>query len=112
MGCCQSQAGDTLLQAENQTPFLAVLPSCRLAVLPSCRLAVLSPSRLADSPVPIRITEAAPRVGPLDVEDLVAGDPAGAALDAAFIGEDRPPVVSRDVAVRRAAVDALLANAV
>src|SRR5829696_7776140 len=56
--------------------------------------------------------QSAPRVGPLDVAELVTDDAASAALDAAFIREDHPPVIGWDVAVRRAAVDALLAHAV
>src|SRR5215207_8370381 len=91
---------------------LAVLPSCLLAVLPSCRLAVLPSCRLAVLPVPVLNTKPTPRVGPLDVAELVADDAAGAALDAAFIREDHPPVVGRHVAVRRAAVDALLTHTV
>jgi len=63
------------------------------------------------SPVPVLDAEAAAGVGPLDVVELVADDPAGAALDAALVGEENPPVRLRGVARRRATVDALLALA-
>src|SRR5215217_8079512 len=86
------------------------LPECRLTTYDS-RL-FLPTNRLTDSSKSVLNTKSTPRVRPLDVAELVADDAAGAALDAAFIGEDHPPVVSGDVTVRRAAIDALLAHAV
>src|SRR3712207_6501128 len=96
--------------ADDQYPLDGSTP--RLGEIELNLLLDSTTARLLDSAIPVLNTKSAPRVGPLDVTELVADDAAGAALDAAFIGEDHPAVVSRDIAVRRTTVDALLAHAV
>ena len=64
--------------------------------------------RSGASSVPIVNAEAAARVGPFDVVELIADDPARAALDAALVRKRDPAILSGRVAGRRAAVDALL----
>src|SRR5690606_26193872 len=102
------------------SPAASAPGTCRARPLPAPRparktAAVAAACRCAGnggvSPVPVLDAEAAAGVGPLDVVELVADDPAGAALDAALVGEEDPPVRLRGVACRRATVDALLALA-
>src|SRR5262245_65697370 len=64
--------------------------------------------RTQDSSQVVMDTEAAPWVGPLHVLEDVTDDPAGAALDAALVGEEDATVVLGHVAIRWTAVDALL----
>jgi hypothetical protein len=60
---------------------------------------------------PVLDAESAPWIGPLDIIELIADDPAGATLDAALVGEQHPAVLLGRVAGGGATIDALLADA-
>jgi hypothetical protein len=56
--------------------------------------------------------ESATRVGPFNIQKLETDDATGAALDASLVGKENTPVLLRSIAVRGAAIDALLPLAV
>lgn len=61
--------------------------------------------------VTILNAESAARVGPFNILEFIADNPAGPALDAALVGEEHAAIVLRCVAGCWATIDALLANA-
>jgi hypothetical protein len=60
---------------------------------------------------PILNAETAARVGPGNVFEFVAHDPARATFNAAFVTEDHVAIIGRGIAIGRAAVNTLLAYA-
>lgn len=60
--------------------------------------------------MPVLNTETTAGIGPFDVIEDVADNPARAAFDAALVRENDAAIVLRNVTVRGAAIDALLAH--
>jgi hypothetical protein len=60
--------------------------------------------------MPVLNTESAARIGPFDIIEDVADDPARAAFDAALVRKKDAAIVLRNVTVRGAAIDALLSH--
>jgi hypothetical protein len=56
---------------------------------------MLRSKRVPALPITVVNAEPTPRIGPLDVVELIADDSAGAALDAALVGEQDSAVVAR-----------------